>query len=66
MQDHESFFENQIEYLITVRQLAQGLHIGESTVRKMVRHQQVPFCKVGGSIRFNWNKVIESFESKGM
>jgi len=48
--------EQQKNYL-TVKEVAELLHIAEKTVRKYVWQKSIPYTKIGGHVRFNWERL---------
>lgn len=55
--------ERKCEYL-TVEQAADLLSLKISRVRNMVFKSQVPYLKIGASIRFNKAQLVSWYESK--
>jgi excisionase family DNA binding protein len=47
--------------ILTVKEAAQFLKIGRSKLYEAVSKQQVPFFRIGRSIRFSKNKLQEMF-----
>jgi excisionase family DNA binding protein len=50
--------------LLDVTEVAQFLKISVSTVRRLQQHRQLPFCKVGGLIRFTKSDIVDYVKSK--
>lgn len=48
--------------LIDAEQMAEILKINVQTLKKMAREEKIPYLRVGGSLRFNPEKVIKYFE----
>lgn len=56
--DNHSKFE-----FYSVKELCELLNLKESMVRKLVFKKEIPFFKVGGSIRFSKASIIQWLES---
>lgn len=62
------FFDNQSsdsnpDKLLTITQAAERLQVSVTTVRRLQQRRQIPFIKVGGSVRFDASD-IDSYLSK--
>lgn len=58
------FFDNQeIGYLLTVKDLATKLQLSENGVRKLARRGAIPTLKVGNKLRFKWESVLAAMRS---
>lgn len=64
--DHTSFFENKPSNsepeLLTVTQAAQFLTISVATMRRLQGQRNIPFIKVGGSVRFDKRDLVAYVE----
>lgn len=45
--------------LLTIGDVAKLLKVSSSTVRRLQQGRQLPFIKVGGSVRFNKDDIID-------
>jgi excisionase family DNA binding protein len=45
--------------LLTIKEVAAMLKISVSLVRRLQQRRQIPFLKVGGSIRFHKQDILE-------
>jgi excisionase family DNA binding protein len=52
---------NTIE-IITQDELCKRLMISKPTLIRWVKKKNIPFIRIGKSMRFNWHKVIEALE----
>lgn len=63
---HASFFENRLSdsepELLTVTQAAQFLTVSVPTVRRLQAQRNIPFVKVGGSVRFDKRDLVAYVE----
>lgn len=50
--------------LLDVTDVAKLLKISVSTVRRLQQLRQIPFCKVGGQIRFTKSDIVDYLKSK--
>jgi len=48
---------------LTPSELAEMLKLSKATVYRMVDKQELPFCKIGGSLRFRMSDVVEYIEN---
>lgn len=49
--------------ILNTRELAEFLNISKQTVYRLIEKRQIPFSKVGGSLRFNRESILEFMES---
>jgi excisionase family DNA binding protein len=48
-------------------QLIERLSISEGTLRTWLKHRKIPYVRIGGIVRFDWERVkqaLETFEVK--
>lgn len=45
--------------LLTIKDVAELLKVSQSSVRRIQQGRRLPFIKVGGSIRFAKNDIVE-------
>ena len=50
------------EELISRKVLMERLNISEPTVIRREKLGKIPFFKIGGSVRYDWNKVMKSLQ----
>jgi excisionase family DNA binding protein len=50
--------------LLTIPEVAELLKVSESTVRHLQQQRQIPFIKVGGSVRFTKSDVNSYLEKR--
>jgi predicted DNA-binding transcriptional regulator AlpA len=50
--------------IIDRRELQRRLGISEPTVISMVKKKKIPQINLGSSVRYNWNKVLDSLNKK--
>jgi len=48
-----------VDKLITPNELAEFLQISKSSVYLLAETRKIPFCKIGGSLRFRKNDIDE-------
>ncbi|OLY91792.1 DNA binding domain-containing protein, excisionase family [Cnuella takakiae] len=49
--------------IITREELCKRLAVSEPTVRLYEKRGKIPFFKLGGSVRYNWPRIVEALES---
>ena len=52
--------------LLTVAEMAQYLHVPESTIRYWIFHRKLPYLKIGRAIRFNIEVVEAWLDAKAL
>jgi hypothetical protein len=50
--------------IITQDELCKRLMISKPTIIRWAKKKKIPLIKIGRSVRFNWQSVIEALESK--
>ncbi len=55
---------NLIPQLLTPDELAGLFKISKSSVRRLIDKRQIPFFKVGGSLRFDMNDILSYLQQK--
>lgn len=50
--------------IITQDELSKRLMISKPTLIRWVKKKKIPVIKIGKSVRFNWQSVIEALESR--
>lgn len=50
--------------LLTRHQLAERLNFSIGKIDLMVKAGEIPFFKIGRSVRFSWSKVMEALAEK--
>jgi excisionase family DNA binding protein len=48
--------------LITVNELADKLRVNPITVRRLVYSEKIPYLRIGSSLRFDYDEVIQFFK----
>lgn len=48
--------------LITVNELADKLRVHSITIRRLVYSEKIPYLRIGSSLRFDYDEVIQFFE----
>ena len=51
--------------LLTLRQLAVAMGLSESSIKRLRDSGAIPELRVGGLLRFDFAKVVESLEKRG-
>jgi len=51
-----------VQYL-TIREAAQMLSIGESTLRRLINDGIMPSCRIGGCIRLELNQIHQAAQN---
>jgi excisionase family DNA binding protein len=49
--------------LLKVEDLAELLNLKQGTIRQWIRSNQIPYLKIGGSIRFDENQILSYLDS---
>jgi len=55
--------ENRIRIFLTPDELAECLAVSKTTVYRLVVRRQIPFYKIGGSLRFKKDEIEEFLAS---
>jgi excisionase family DNA binding protein len=50
--------------IITQDELCKRLMISKPTIIRWAKKKKIPLIRIGRSVRFNWQKVIEALESQ--
>jgi len=50
--------------IITQDELCKRLMISKPTIIRWAKKKKIPLIRIGRSVRFNWQSVIEALESK--
>lgn len=54
---------NEINQMLTVKELAKYIYVSESTIRKLVRESKIPFIRIFSKILFDKRKIELWIES---
>lgn len=54
---------NEINQMMTVKELAKYIYVSESTIRKLVRESKIPFIRIFSKILFDKRKIEQWIES---
>lgn len=50
--------------LLTIEELSRFLKFSRGTIYNKVHKREIPFCKVGGALRFDRATIVEWIEAK--
>ncbi len=56
--------ENRIRTFLTPDEMAECLAVSKTTVYRLVVRRQIPFYKIGGSLRFRKEDIEKFFEER--
>ncbi|MBM3261604.1 helix-turn-helix domain-containing protein [Candidatus Kaiserbacteria bacterium] len=62
LSDKKVFWRRGREQLWTVPEVARLLKVSVPSVRRLIQHRHISFCKVGGSIRFSKRDITSFLE----
>jgi len=50
--------------LLTIKEVAEFMKVSLSSIRRLQQQRQLPFIKVGGSVRFTKSDIVEYIQKR--